>query len=203
MVTDYVLAALTVFFAARLFRSRGQQGHRSVALWTAALVLIGVAAVTGGSWHGFRLMWPDMLADAVWKVTLLAIGLGSYCFFAGALFAALGGGWRRVLLAAAGVQLVIYIWWITGHDDFKYAIYNYTPSMVGVLVLQLYVLVKRIGAGAKWVIAGIMVSSVGAGIQTMRLSIHEYFTNSDAYHVIQMAGVYYFYRGGLHFKDRS
>ena len=52
-------------------------------------------------------------------------------------------------------------------------------------------------SGARWLIRGIGVTLVGLGIQQSGWSLAEHFNHNDLYHLIQMAGLYCFYRGAL------
>jgi hypothetical protein len=53
-----------------------------------------------------------------------------------------------------------------------------------------------------WLIAGVLVSLVAAIVQARRLAPHRHFNHNDLYHVIQMAALYAFYRGGALLVDR-
>jgi hypothetical protein len=48
---------------------------------------------------------------------------------------------------------------------------------------------------AKWIAAGVAVSFVGAGVQMSGFGLHEHFNHNDLYHVIQMVGLWLFWRG--------
>ena len=47
-----------------------------------------------------------------------------------------------------------------------------------------------------------MVSFVAAAVQVSGVAIHQQFNHNDLYHVIQMGGMYLFYRGALLLTDR-
>ena len=53
-----------------------------------------------------------------------------------------------------------------------------------------------------WLIAGVLVSLVAGIVQARRLALHRHFNHNDLYHVIQMAALYAFYRGGALLVDR-
>ena len=53
-----------------------------------------------------------------------------------------------------------------------------------------------------WLITGVLVSLVAAIVQARRLALHRHFNHNDLYHVIQMAALYAFYRGGAVLVDR-
>jgi len=89
MLTDYALAALCFFFVAALLSGSRGAGRRRVGLWMAAFLMTALAAVAGGTAHGFRLPLGDRW-DAVWAVTLWSIAASS------------------VLLIATGVRSVLH-----------------------------------------------------------------------------------------------
>ncbi len=55
MLTDYLLAALSLFFGVLLIRVARLRSQRSVWLWAAALVATATASFVGGTFHGFFL----------------------------------------------------------------------------------------------------------------------------------------------------
>lgn len=59
MLTDYALAGLCLYFAAALWNGSRQPGGRRVVLWMAAFLVTALAALAGGTAHGFRLSLAD------------------------------------------------------------------------------------------------------------------------------------------------
>ena len=80
MLTDYALAALCLWFTATLWR-------RSK-LWVAAFLVTAIAALLGGTAHGFRVPLGEHW-QRVWDLTLWSIAIGS------------------VLLIAAGIRSAV------------------------------------------------------------------------------------------------
>src|SRR5438067_4985215 len=107
LATDYLLAAVTAFLALRILQhSEGQNARR---LWGAAFVALALGAALGGTHHGFRV-------DALWKPTVLVIGLASGGMLAGSALATPRGRLRHVLLALPVVKLAAFSLW-TWRDD--------------------------------------------------------------------------------------
>jgi hypothetical protein len=52
-----------------------------------------------------------------------------------------------------------------------------------------------VGINTKWLRAGLWISLSGLAIQQLRLSPHRHFNHNDLYHLVQMVGLYCFYRG--------
>lgn len=55
--------------------------------------------------------------------------------------------------------------------------------------------------GHKWLKAGLALSAVGVSIQRIGIGFHEHFNHNDIYHIVQMLGIYCFYRGALYLHD--
>ena len=83
MATDYALAALCLVLAVHLWTL-----SRRVGLWIAAFLVTALAAILGGTAHGFRIPLGEHW-QVVWTLTVWSIAAGS------------------VLLVAAGVRSVL------------------------------------------------------------------------------------------------
>ena len=88
MLTDYALAAVCLYFAAALWGGSRRAGGRRVGLWIPAFLVTALAALAGGTAHGFRLSLGETW-DSVWTITVWSIGASS------------------VLLITAGVRSVL------------------------------------------------------------------------------------------------
>src|SRR5436190_10643936 len=90
MVTDYVLALTAGVGASWLARAaRGGPGR----WWAAALAATAVAAVLGGTSHGYA---PVLAADThawIWRLTYVTVGVANFCILWGAARAALPRPW--------------------------------------------------------------------------------------------------------------
>ena len=47
------------------------------------------------------------------------------------------------------------------------------------------------------------MSFLAAAVQVNGIALHDHFNHNELYHVIQMGGMYLFYRGARVLKDRS
>ena len=56
LITDYVLAVFSTVFGILLLRART---HRGTLLWSIGFLTLARAGLTGGSFHGFRLMMSE------------------------------------------------------------------------------------------------------------------------------------------------
>lgn len=191
VATDYVLAALSVGWGVGLLRRR----HRAAKLWGCAFLAMAAGAALGGTAHGF----PDALGPAglaaAWKATQVAIGVASFFLLAATGAGLLSCRGSRLLAAAAGVKMALYVAWIASHNEFVWVIADYGASMVVVLALHAWAWRARRLEWAGWIAAGVLVSFAAAGIQVGGLSLHRHFNHNDLYHVVQMFGLWLFRRG--------
>ncbi|PLX85689.1 MAG: hypothetical protein C0617_03130 [Desulfuromonas sp.] len=201
LATDLLLAALVLWFAARLFREARDGGQRSVLLWGAAFVASALAAAAGGVVHGFTDQLGP-LQGGLWKVTVYSVGLASLLLVSASSYAAARGAGRALLIALALAKFVFYAVWMAGHDAFRYVIYDYAPALLLVLILMGWGAARRSVPGALWVVGGILVSFGAAAIQMKGPDLHLHFNHNDLYHVVQMGGFWLWYRGGLLLRDR-
>jgi hypothetical protein len=204
MLTDYLITVFAFIWAVRMVRKNTTRPGCAMLFWAGALLFTGVAAATGGTFHGFQMMMPSWLVTVTWKATMVAVGLASLCFASATIFTAFSHGVRKVLLTIVAAKLVVYlVWLLIGDDDFRYAIYEYSPTMVAVLGVQLYLWLKRTNPAAPWIVAGIVISFLAAFVQMFGVGFHKHFNQNDIYHVVQIVGLYFFYRGGLVVTDRA
>jgi hypothetical protein len=203
MATDYVLVLLCGFFAWRLWRVGKETEQTSVYFWAAGFACFGLTSLAGGTFHGFSLLFSQPVLEELWKVTVYAIGLASFFWLTGTLCASLLPPVRRFVILIPYIQLIAYVLWMATHDDFRYAIYDYAFTNLSIVVLQLYAGVFHRAVSVPWLIGGVLVSFLAAAIQVNEIALHRHFNHNDLYHVIQMVGMYLFYRGGRTLTDRQ
>lgn len=200
MLTDYGLAVVAVLLARGVL---GANGSRAAALWALAFAVTGVAAVVGGSVHGFAALLPHPLTDALRTSTVMAIGLAGACLIAGVVFAVWAPGpRRRILLALCGLKLAVYLAWVARHPEFRYAAYDSAP--VGLLVLAFLVRWswKDGSPAAAHGVAGMLLSIAGAVLQQSNVGIHPVWLNhNDLYHVVQAVALWLLQRAALKLRD--
>jgi hypothetical protein len=202
MATDYVLAALCGVFAWRLWNVGKGAAQASVCSWAAGFACFGLASLAGGTVHGFATIFNEAILQSLWKVTTYAIGLASFFLLTGTFNACIAALSRRLVMPIPYVQLIVFALWMATHDDFRYAIYDYAFTNLSIVVLQLHAGISRRAVSAPWLIGGVLVSFLAAGVQFNEIALHQNFNHNDLYHVIQMAGMYLFYRGALVLRDR-
>ncbi len=201
MITDYALGAVSAVLGWRLYRNAA--GERARRWWALAFGAVAVSALLGGTHHGFASVMSAATFALSWKVTVLAIGVFSFGMMAGSIFATTRGTARTVLLAIAAAQLVVYSAWMLVHDEYGYVVLDTAIAMAALALLHGWSAASRGDAASYWVLAGIGASVVAAAVQFYGVSLHEHLNHNDLYHLIQIAGMALFYRGGKLLRDRT
>lgn len=199
-LTDYALAGVCGWVGVQLLLLR--EGHFSRLLWAAAFLALGASAFLGGTHHGFAPLMGEIAAALLWKLTVLAIGMFSFGVVAGSVCATIRGPFRAALLTAIGVQLAVYSAWMLGHDEYRYVVFDTAAAMLTLVALHTYAAIGRRDRASYWILGGVALSAVAAAAQFFHVALHEYFNHNDLYHVIQIAAMTLFYRGGKLLRDR-
>lgn len=187
-LTDYALALLCTWFSLHLKRSK---------LWMLFFASVGLAALAGGSVHGFFLDESTLGYRILWPATLLAVGLTavSAWMITGELVFGrkarryFGGFAALWFLAYAGIVLVV-------SQSFKVVIMNYGPGMLALLVVSLWKYWSTRHPAFRALASGLIISFVAAFVQQAQIGIHPlYFNHNSTYHLIQAVGLLGIYRG--------
>jgi len=83
MLTDYALAAASLYFAFLLARIMGPRNRVSAWLWCAAFLASAIAALLGGIYHGFASYFDARVLRSMWNVAVFVMGLSSGCMVGG------------------------------------------------------------------------------------------------------------------------
>ena len=199
LLTDYALAGVTGWLAWSLFRAR--EGQRARSLWALAFAALALAAALGGTWHGFAPAFAEIAVLLVWKATVLSVGIASFGMLAGSAISTTAGTARRSLLAVAAAKLAVYSGWMIGQSEYIYVIADTGTALVLIAVLHLWSTARDRASG--WILAGVGVSVLAAGVQASGFALHRDFNHNDLYHAIQIAAMILFYAGAKRLRDRS
>lgn len=200
ILTDYALAGVTGALGWQLFRTREGQTVRSC--WTLAFAVLAVAAALGGSYHGFANVLAENVQQLLWKGTVLAVGIASFGMCAGSAIAVTIGTLRKLLLALAAAKLTLYSAWMLTHDEFIYVIADTGIMMATVAALHAWSAMHDQDRASLWMLSGVGVSALGAGVQASGFALHQNFNHNDLYHVIQIAAMALFFIGARRLRDR-
>ena len=186
--TDYVLAGVSAWLCLLLLRDSQRQYSRNC--WAIAFAALALGAFLGGTWHGF---FQDY---ALWKATVLTIGVASFAMLAGSAYALLSGMARTLVLAVAAAKLLVYCILVASRDDFILVVIDTGIAFAALAALHLW----RLNG---WILAGVGVSTVAALAQAGGVALHQYFNHNDLYHVIQTAAMFLLYRGARRLSDAT
>lgn len=137
MGTDYLLAGVCFAFTWQL---RARPGARFMAL---AFAVTGVAAVLGGTAHGFRVSLGSNWAS-LWAVTVAVIALGSILLIGGSIRAAAqslstrrseGIGWMMRAIGVTLVALAVLVFEVSFHRHFNYNDLYHVVQLAGLYCL--------------------------------------------------------------------
>lgn len=201
MLTDYALAGVSGWLAYLLFRTQAAQSARR--WWALAFVALALAALLGGTFHGFRQLLAGGVLPILWKMTVLTVGIASFGMVAGSASAVTAGGLRRGLVGLALVKLVFYSGWMLFHDSFIYVIADTGTALAVVAILHVWSAVRRRDSASRWMLAGVGVSIVAAAVQASHVGLHPNFNHNDLYHLIQIVAMTLFFAGIQRLVDRG
>jgi hypothetical protein len=104
LITDYALALFSTVFGILLMRART---HRGTLLWSIGFLTLAGAGLTGGSFHGFRMMMSEGNHRSLWNITCILIGASAGFMISGALTGPLSRSGRNTKWHAAGMILSV------------------------------------------------------------------------------------------------
>jgi hypothetical protein len=182
LATDYVLGAFTATLGWKLYAAGG--GPRR--WWATAFAATAVAAIAGGTVHGFRLVMPPQLTTALWLLTLEALLVAGLSIVA-ATFC------RAVPIAA--VAYAGYAVWVAVHPRFIFAIVGYGTALALLATVHVRAWVATRSAASRWILQGVAVSVVAAVVQQSGWGPHPHFNHNDLYHVVQAVAVWSLFKG--------
>lgn len=193
LITDYLLAMLGGVCGWRLRCLAGGENVPQL-WWSRALWFSAMAAAVGGSHHGFGPMLSAGASEALWRATLLLIGL------TGAAMALMlvhemapqahRRRWQWFVWAKFGAFALLGL----ARPVFLVAMIDYGLAMVALAAAALFT--RRPWRGP--MLAAIALSALAAAVQQGQWGFSARFNHNDVYHVIQGCGVFLFYRAGRH-----
>lgn len=146
MLTDYALALLCVTFATALWRAARESGGRRVGMWLAAFCVTAIAAVAGGTAHGFRIPLGEHWAS-LWAFTVASIAAGSVLLIGAGVRSALrseainaaarsdGLKWLKWGVVVTLVALAALVGRVSLHEHFNHNDLYHVIQMAGLYCL--------------------------------------------------------------------
>jgi hypothetical protein len=196
-ITDLILAGMGVYFANRLADVYWQTFHPFHYNLTIGLYMFALGAFLGGISHGFGPHFSLTIKDIVWKGALVMVGLTTCYMLLSAFSAAFPYERYKLLRWIAFLATGVYIFIIIRDSNFANVIRFYAPAMIIVFLLMLYLYMDGNSPGSGYFLLGLIITLAGAAVQQSGFTVHKHFNHNDLFHVIQMIGLWYLYKGGM------
>lgn len=171
-------------------------------LWIVVFVAIGLAAIQGALYHGFKDSLPPSLYFAFRVGTLWSLSLTAYAL--GLALLSFGVPRRHTLYKVIQVLLLlkglVFMVLAVTRTEFRLGIMDYGSSFILAFAVHLG---KIRHPASRWILSGVAVSIAAAIIQQAKISPSPEFNSNDLYHVVQLVGLYLFYRGVCRVSDAT
>jgi len=150
MLTDYAMGAASLLFGLTLRKHISSNNRTTIRLWTMCFIAVCIAALVGGTYHGFASYFSDSSLRGLWNVTMYSSGFAGGAIVSAAIASDVGGN----------------------------------------------------KLGRKWLAAGTLITLGGIAVQQTGFRHGRDVNHNDIYHLIQIAGLYYFFRCACVVGDR-
>jgi hypothetical protein len=194
VLTDVLLAAAAVFGGVKIYCVSAAPVHRYFAL---SFFLIALGALAGATIHAIRhtslISWVPLL----WRITGIAVGTSVTAMLAATFYHILPADYADLLRWTVLGLSIIYAAYIWRDYRFRNVIVFYSIFMAFILGAMALSYVSTGSPGAKLIVVGILISFGAAAIQRSGFKLTRHFNHNDIYHVIQLIGLYFFYKGAL------
>ena len=194
-LTDYLLALEAALFAVLVWK-----GHVSDDLRAAFTLFFGataIAAAAGGTVHGFFAGTTTRLGVALWRLTLVALGVTALAaWMIGAQMLLPAGPADVVQFVAAAVAAIYTIIVVAVDDRFGIAVVHYIPPTLVMLAAFAVAAARTRSGSAFGGLLGMVLTLVAAVVQQQRIALHPaYFNHNALYHAIQAIALALIYVG--------
>jgi hypothetical protein len=184
-LTDYGLFAECAIFAWLILRQPAT--NTALRIWVGLFfIATALAALFGGTVHGFFTDATAGFGRMLWKASMLAIAAAALSLWV------IGGrllfshrGADRVVLVAAGLTTAFALTIAFVDDSFAVAVAGYLPAAVFLFAGFVRAAVRGIGWATPG-IWGLALSFAAAALQQLRIALHPvYFNHNALYHLVQ------------------
>lgn len=194
VLTDVALTVAGVWCAARL--TELTDGAAPLLL-AGAFLLLAASALLGAVVHGVGPSLGDAVSKPIWKVTLLLALLTNALLLGAEVVAHASGAWRGALLAVVGAKLAAAASAVLRQPVFRWVVYDSLATFAAVAAIEGIAWGARGAPSGPWMLAAVALSVLAGALQHFRVAPHRHFNHNDLYHVVQLAAMALFYRGGL------
>lgn len=195
-LTDGLMAGQSAFYAHRLGHIPNYPG-RAVQLWRAAFGATALASLAGAGYHGLPPHhWPSLRA-ILWKCIGLATGAAGALLLVGGILASVASAWRIIWVALVLLKSIVLGVNTWQRNDFRYIIYDYGSSLLGLFVLQWW----RPTPASPPIRRAMLLSFLAAVIQQKGPVLHPRFDRNALFHLVQMLALHFFDQGAAKLRD--
>lgn len=203
-ISDFVLAVYAGVLAARLY-ARPTEMRRTRRWFAIVLGAIAFSALLGGISHGFVPDERTRVGGLIWRATLMSIGpaaIGLWMLASLLLFRPAAVERARTL---ALIALAIYVGVVLfEYQNFRIALALYVPAAVLLLVGFAVNMRQRADSFAADGLIAMSLTLVAGLLQYLRVGFHPiYFNHNVLYHLLEGLAVYFLYRAGIKWLERS
>ena len=217
-LTDYGVTLECALLTALLFRGlaggnapgesarRGGAGRatlrRSFAIFFASA---GIAALAGGTVHGFFLSEDSVAGAVLWRIALLALGVTAFAAWSIGGRLIFARPTARTIEALAAGELIVYAVVVLAVDQrYWIAIANYAPAVIFLGLSFLVAYRKTPARPALAGLVGLALTIVAAIVQRRHVALHPvYFNHNALYHLVQMTAFVLIFVAGRHFVSAA
>ncbi len=193
-LTDYLLAAESALFAWLLWRPRVATAVR----WPFAVLFAStsVAALAGGTVHGFFPPGASGWGAMLWRGTLLAIGVSALSgWYIGTSLIGGPRGVRAARIAASAGFAVYAVAIVVFADRFRVAVAHYLPAAAFMVIAFAAAYRTTPARELAMGIMGLTATLAAPAIQQFHVTLHPvYLTYNALYHLAQAAALLMIFR---------
>ena len=192
MITEAVVAltdyGLAIECACCSYLMCDRKDRRPIHLWFGLFFgSLGLAALAGGTVHGF---FPDEEAlwhGVLWRTTLLSLGITALAAWAAGAEIYFSQTIARYITQAAIAGFIVYsVIVLLTNRSFVVAIANYGPAVFFLFVIFIFAYTRIKERKILLGVLGLALTFVAAGVQLGNLALHPvYFNHNALYHLVQ------------------
>ena len=194
VLTDILLAVAAIWGGSRIYGTSQSPVQLYFAL---SFFLIALGTLAGATIHAIRHTSGVSWVPLLWRITGIAVGLSVMAMLVGTLYHLLTVDYADILRWTVLGLSIVYAAFIWRDYRFRNVIVFYSISMAFILGAMGLSYVSTGSPGAKLISIAILVSFGAAAVQRSGFKLARHFNHNDIYHVIQLIGLYFFYKGAL------
>jgi hypothetical protein len=199
-LTDYLLTVECIALAVWLFVKTAARRISLLKWYLLFYVSVAIAALAGGTVHGFLSGTGGNARTVLWCFTLIAIGANALASWnLSAELLKLQERKRVLILVLSSIYFVVYSIYVAATSPgFLVAVIGYLPATLFLLYAAWRTCPTFYNKPAACGVIGMVLTIVAAIVQQTRISIHpQYFNYNALYHVIQAVALLIFARFAL------